>query len=140
MSQATPGRANATPLVGPVVISEIMYHPSSHDDAEYVELTNISDQPVPLFDPIEYLPWRFQDNEDGSGISLYFPMNPALELQPGERVVIGFAAESEDVIPAAQRKLVRKGCDLMVANDVSRRDAGFDVDTNAVSFVWPGGR
>ncbi|MCP4455813.1 MAG: hypothetical protein GY809_30510 [Planctomycetes bacterium] len=88
MSQTTPGRANSTPLVGPVVISEIMYHPSSHDDAEYVELTNISDQPVLLFDPIEYLPWRFQDNEDGSGISLYFPMNPALELQPGEHVVM----------------------------------------------------
>ncbi len=88
MSQATPGQANAAPLVGPVVISEIMYHPSSHNDAEYVELTNISDQPVPLFDPIEYLPWRFQDNEDGSGVSLYFPLNPALELQPGERVVM----------------------------------------------------
>ncbi|MEE3332229.1 MAG: bifunctional phosphopantothenoylcysteine decarboxylase/phosphopantothenate--cysteine ligase CoaBC [Myxococcota bacterium] len=55
------------------------------------------------------------------------------------RVVVGFAAESEDVIPAAQRKLERKGCDLIVANDVSRADAGFDVDTNAVSFVWPGG-
>ena len=55
------------------------------------------------------------------------------------RVVVGFAAESEDVIPAAQRKLERKGCDMIVANDVSRADAGFDVDTNAVSFVWPGG-
>ena len=52
---------------------------------------------------------------------------------------MGFAAESEDVIPAAQRKLERKGCDLIVANDVSRGDAGFDVDTNAVSFVWPEG-
>jgi len=59
--------------------------------------------------------------------------------EPGERIVIGFAAESHDVIPAAQRKLARKGCDLLVANDVSRRDAGFNVDTNAVSFVWPEG-
>ena len=57
----------------------------------------------------------------------------------GSQVVIGFAAESHDVIPAAQRKLARKGCDFIVANDVSRRDAGFDVDENAVSFVWPGG-
>jgi len=55
------------------------------------------------------------------------------------RVVVGFAAESEDVLPAAKRKLARKGCDLLVANDVSRSDAGFDVDTNAVSFVWPSG-
>jgi phosphopantothenoylcysteine decarboxylase/phosphopantothenate--cysteine ligase len=57
----------------------------------------------------------------------------------GTRTVVGFAAESHDVVPAAQRKLARKGCDLLVANDVSRSDAGFDVDTNAVYFVWPGG-
>ena len=50
-----------------------------------------------------------------------------------------FAAESHDVIPAAQRKLARKGCDFIVANDVSRGDAGFNVDDNAVSFVWPEG-
>ncbi|MEE8580770.1 MAG: bifunctional phosphopantothenoylcysteine decarboxylase/phosphopantothenate--cysteine ligase CoaBC [Myxococcota bacterium] len=54
-------------------------------------------------------------------------------------LTVGFAAESRDLIAAARRKLERKGCDLIVANDVSRPDAGFDVDTNAVSFVWPGG-
>jgi len=48
------------------------------------------------------------------------------------RVVVGFAAESQDVVPAARRKLARKGCDLIVANDVSRRDAGFESDRNAV--------
>ncbi|MDP6977693.1 MAG: bifunctional phosphopantothenoylcysteine decarboxylase/phosphopantothenate--cysteine ligase CoaBC [Myxococcota bacterium] len=57
----------------------------------------------------------------------------------GRQVVVGFAAESHDVIPAAQRKLERKGCDLIVANDVSRTDAGFNVDENAVSFIWPEG-
>jgi phosphopantothenoylcysteine decarboxylase/phosphopantothenate--cysteine ligase len=54
-------------------------------------------------------------------------------------VVVGFAAESGDVVEAARGKLARKGCDLVVANDVSRESSGFDVDTNAVSFVWPGG-
>ena len=54
------------------------------------------------------------------------------------RIVVGFAAESQDLVAAARRKLARKGCDLIVANDVSRADAGFDVDTNAVTFVWPG--
>ena len=58
----------------------------------------------------------------------------------GRQVVVGFAAESHDVIPAAQRKLARKGCDFIVANDVSRTDAGFNVDENAVTFVWPGGQ
>jgi phosphopantothenoylcysteine decarboxylase/phosphopantothenate--cysteine ligase len=59
--------------------------------------------------------------------------------RPGRGVVVGFAAESRDVLAAARRKLERKGCDLLVANDVSRADAGFDSDSNAVSFVWPGG-
>lgn len=56
----------------------------------------------------------------------------------GSRIVVGFAAESHDVVAAAQRKLARKGCDLIVANDISRPDSGFDVDQNAVVFVWPG--
>ena len=54
-------------------------------------------------------------------------------------VLVGFAAETRDVVAYAQRKLVQKGADLIVANDVSRNDAGFDVDTNAVSFVTTGG-
>jgi phosphopantothenoylcysteine decarboxylase/phosphopantothenate--cysteine ligase len=52
---------------------------------------------------------------------------------------VGFAAESHDVVGAARRKLERKGCDLIVANDISREDAGFEVDENAVLFVWPNG-
>ena len=54
-------------------------------------------------------------------------------------MVVGFAAESCDLVEAARRKLASKGCDLLVANDISRSDAGFEVDTNAVAFVWPGG-
>ena len=53
--------------------------------------------------------------------------------------MVGFAAESHDVREAARRKLNRKGCDLLVANDISRSDGGFDSDQNAVFFVWPGG-
>jgi phosphopantothenoylcysteine decarboxylase/phosphopantothenate--cysteine ligase len=43
------------------------------------------------------------------------------------------------LIEAARRKLERKGCDLIVANDVTRAASGFNADTNAVVFVWPGG-
>jgi len=56
-----------------------------------------------------------------------------------KRLVVGFAAESQDLVAAARRKLERKNCDLIVANDVSREGAGFDGDTNAVTFVWPRG-
>lgn len=50
-------------------------------------------------------------------------------------VLIGFAAETANVVAYAQDKLKHKGADLIVANDVSRADAGFDVDSNAVTLV-----
>jgi len=51
------------------------------------------------------------------------------------RIVIGFAAETENVIENAKKKLNEKHADLIVANDVSASDSGFDVDTNRISLV-----
>lgn len=53
----------------------------------------------------------------------------------GDRVVVGFAAETNDLIAHARAKLERKGADLIVANDVSRPDSTFGADTSRVSFV-----
>jgi len=53
----------------------------------------------------------------------------------GVPVLVGFAAETHDVVAYAQGKLERKAVDLVVANDVSRAGVGFDVETNAVSIV-----
>jgi phosphopantothenoylcysteine decarboxylase/phosphopantothenate--cysteine ligase len=50
-------------------------------------------------------------------------------------LLVGFAAETVDVIASARRKQREKGVDLIVANDVSRTDAGFEVDTNEVTIV-----
>ncbi len=59
------------------------------------------------------------------------------ELVPrkGTRIVVGFAAETEDVLRNAERKLIEKNLDLIVANDVARDDAGFAADTNAVTLI-----
>jgi phosphopantothenoylcysteine decarboxylase / phosphopantothenate---cysteine ligase len=54
-------------------------------------------------------------------------------------VLVGFAAETSNVVARAQEKRVRKQVDLIVANDVTRADAGFDVETNAVTLVTAGG-
>jgi len=51
------------------------------------------------------------------------------------QVIIGFAAESGEPTARAREKLVRKHADMIVANDISRTDAGFDADTNAVTLV-----
>ena len=56
------------------------------------------------------------------------------------QVVVGFAAEAERVLENASRKLREKGLDLIVANDVTREGAGFEVDTNIVTLIFPDGR
>ncbi len=53
-------------------------------------------------------------------------------------ILVGFAAETIDLERGARTKLATKGCDLVVANDVSQKDAGFEVDTNRVTLVGPG--
>ena len=57
----------------------------------------------------------------------------------GRRLFVGFAAETHQVRAEAQRKLREKGLDLIVANDVTRPGAGFEVDTNRVVLLTPDG-
>jgi phosphopantothenoylcysteine decarboxylase / phosphopantothenate---cysteine ligase len=57
----------------------------------------------------------------------------------GERpILIGFAAETQDLLARAREKRARKKVDLIVANDVSQPDQGFDADTNAVTIIGDG--
>ncbi len=97
------------------------------------------------FRPAEPLSRKLKKEELGEGadLTLRLVQNPDILAEicreRGSRVVVGFAAESHDVLAAARRKLARKGCDLLVANDVSRSDAGFDSDANAVILLTPGG-
>ncbi len=53
----------------------------------------------------------------------------------GRRVVVGFAAETDELVSNARAKLLSKGADLVVANDVSRADSTFGADTDAVTLV-----
>ncbi|MEE9278754.1 MAG: bifunctional phosphopantothenoylcysteine decarboxylase/phosphopantothenate--cysteine ligase CoaBC [Myxococcota bacterium] len=76
-----------------------------------------------------------------SELTLELVANPDLSREVGARkaarMVVTFAAETEDLIENARAKLERKGCDLVVANDVSRADIGFSVDRNEVSIIGP---
>jgi phosphopantothenoylcysteine decarboxylase/phosphopantothenate--cysteine ligase len=56
------------------------------------------------------------------------------------RVVVGFAAESQDLLENALHKLKSKGLDLIAANDISANDAGFAVETNRVTLLFSDGR
>jgi phosphopantothenoylcysteine decarboxylase/phosphopantothenate--cysteine ligase len=63
-----------------------------------------------------------------------------LAKQRRGRIVVGFAAETGQVLPRAAEKLKRKGVDLMVANDVTREGAGFGTDTNVAVLIDRNGR
>jgi phosphopantothenoylcysteine decarboxylase/phosphopantothenate--cysteine ligase len=86
---------------------------------------------------------KLKKDKLGESPALELSRNPDIltELARGRvtrPVLVGFAAETSDVEENAIRKLNTKGCDLVVANDVSARDAGFEVDTNRVTIVGPG--
>ena len=55
------------------------------------------------------------------------------------RVLVGFAAESGDPVRRGREKLERKQADMIVANDISRHDSGFDADNNAVTLLTADG-
>lgn len=55
------------------------------------------------------------------------------------KVVVGFAAESQDMIDNARAKLEEKGLDMIVANDITAADSGFAVDTNRVTLIQADG-
>jgi phosphopantothenoylcysteine decarboxylase/phosphopantothenate--cysteine ligase len=96
----------------------------------------------------DYRPASFADQKikKGSGNrSVELACNPDILLavakqnKPGSRlqVVVGFAAETVDLLENARKKLERKKLDLIVANDVSAPDSGFKVDTNRVTILDP---
>jgi phosphopantothenoylcysteine decarboxylase/phosphopantothenate--cysteine ligase len=58
----------------------------------------------------------------------------------GRAVLVGFAAESDDIMGYAAAKLTAKQLDLVVANDITQPGAGFAVDTNQATLIWPDGR
>ena len=57
----------------------------------------------------------------------------------GGRLVVGFAAETTDLLENARKKLLSKNLDMIVANDITETGAGFDVETNRVRFLLPDG-
>ncbi|MDE2485120.1 MAG: bifunctional phosphopantothenoylcysteine decarboxylase/phosphopantothenate--cysteine ligase CoaBC [candidate division NC10 bacterium] len=59
--------------------------------------------------------------------------------QKGTRIIVGFAAETSDVVRRAEQKLKKKNLDLIVANDVSQAEGGFESETNQVVLLDPEG-
>lgn len=72
-------------------------------------------------------------------LTLEFVKNPDIAAEvgkiKGDRILVIFSAETENLLKNAKGKLAKKNADLAVANDVTREDAGFFVDTNAATII-----
>lgn len=83
--------------------------------------------------------------KEGETLVLELTRNPDILLELGRRkkpgqVLVGFAAETENLLANARRKLAEKNVDLLVANDVTRPGAGFGADTNIVKLIYRDGK
>lgn len=83
--------------------------------------------------------------QDNAGVmTLTLVENPdivaTIARQQPKPFTVGFAAETQDVVNYARQKITRKNLDMIVANDVSRQDIGFNSDQNAVTIIWPKGQ
>ncbi|MHB1651115.1 MAG: bifunctional phosphopantothenoylcysteine decarboxylase/phosphopantothenate--cysteine ligase CoaBC [Desulfitobacteriaceae bacterium] len=80
----------------------------------------------------------------GKNLTIELVPNPDILAELGrqkkKQILVGFAAETENLIQFANEKMRRKNVDLLVANDVSKPGAGFGSLTNIVSFLFPDGR
>lgn len=92
----------------------------------------------------DYRPKEFYEQKlkkQEGPLLMEFVRNPDIALEVGtkkrpDQILVGFAAETERVEEHARNKLYKKNADMIVANDVSQKDAGFAVDTNRVMFVF----
>ncbi len=85
---------------------------------------------------------KIKKNDDS--LTLHLTKNPDILKQLGKekthQFLVGFAAETNDLIENAKRKVKEKNLDMIVANDVSMAEAGFNHDTNIVKFIYPDGQ
>jgi phosphopantothenoylcysteine decarboxylase/phosphopantothenate--cysteine ligase len=86
-----------------------------------------------------------QQKEKKTAARLSLELDPTPDIlaevgkKKGDRLLIGFAAETENLVPEARRKLETKNCDMVVANLVSNKETGFDSDENEVTLVTRAG-
>jgi phosphopantothenoylcysteine decarboxylase/phosphopantothenate--cysteine ligase len=82
--------------------------------------------------------------KQGTSLTIELIPNPDILSELGEKktkqILVGFAAETRNLIEHAQEKMQRKNVDMLVANDVTQPGAGFGSLTNIVSFLFPNGR
>ncbi len=94
--------------------------------------------------PADYRPetvsnTKIKKNKDTDELNIKYVKNPDIAAHYGKmknnQIMVGFAAETENLLQYASKKLKEKNFDFIVANDVSKEGAGFNVDTNIISII-----
>lgn len=107
-----------------------------------LEVFNETDIVIMAGAPADYRPSEFTPHKikkTTETLTLPLERNPDIAQTLGERkthqTLVCFAAETNDLLENAKKKLIRKNCDLIVANDVLAEGAGFQSDTNIVTLL-----
>ena len=107
-----------------------------------LEAFNETDVVIMAGAPADYRPYEFTPQKikkTAGTLTLPLERNPDIAQTLGERkthqTVVCFAAETNDLLENAKKKLIRKNCDLIVANDILAEGAGFQSDTNIVTLL-----
>ena len=107
-----------------------------------LEAFNETDVVIMAGAPADYRPHEFTRHKikkSSDTLTLPLERNPDIAETLGERkthqTVVCFAAETNDLLENAKKKLIRKNCDLIVANDILAEGAGFQSDTNIVTLL-----
>ena len=132
-----------TRLTAPEGVEFVRIESSAQICAAVLERGEKADVVIQAAAPADFRPKNVADRKikktgENMTLELEATTDIAAELgrrkQPGQ-ILVAFAAETNDVMDNARGKLIKKNADLIVANDVSRSDAGFGVDTNVITLI-----
>ena len=133
-----------TDLAVPIGVERIIVRSATEMKAEIDSHYDSADAVIMAAAVADYRVAEVADNKikKQETMTLELVKNPDILASLGDRKqnqkLIGFAAETQDVITYGKEKVRKKNLDMLVANDVSKSNAGFDVDTNEVTFIYPG--
>ncbi len=140
---ATPGRVNR--------INVISAKDMLAATTELLDTLSLSKNPVIFIGTAAVADYRpdtsatqkIKKTQGNPNLTLQLIENPDIIAAVAQRIpkpfTVGFAAETQNVLDYANDKISRKNLDMIVANDVSNKDIGFNSDLNAVTIIWPEG-
>ena len=130
-------------LTAPAGVERVSVESSADLCAAVLARGDWADVVIQAAAPADFTPERVAGSKikkTGEGMTLRLKNTTDIAAELGRRkhagqLLVAFAAETDDVLGNAGAKLEKKNADLIVANDVSRSDAGFGVDTNIVTLI-----